>query len=546
MDWRYRLRVFPALIYTALIILVCMSGPYHEAPANTRPLFGHSKIMLSSGRFPVETPELTAVIDSGDIPLLGYFTNLTYADFSGSPCYEEIYEWAQDNPQVTVKYTVDFPDGSVQSSDVTSLDLSHLNSGSIEQTARVLRYLPSLTNIRLGAVGGDGLSIDELLLLKSSAPQASFDFSASVGGVYVDSSTERLDLSSLRHEDVAEAVTVLSCLSNVTYIDLGTQGSNSTVTWEDISAIRSARPEAELSYSFTLYGQKLDLAVQKLDFRQVSIEDEGKALMEALPCLSRCTYLDMDSTGVSNEAMEKIRDSFPDIEVVWRIWFGTNYSVRTDTERILASKPTVGGMIYDSGVLKYCTKAKYVDVGHNDEMYSVDFAASMPDLEVLIIAMTAVKDISPLANCPKLEYLELNSTNIGDLSPLRNSTALRHVNICCCPKITDISPLYGIHEMERLWIGCETPVPADQVSSMQSAAPLCTINTTTEDPHGAAWRYSRYDPEEPKYYWVPRYEKLREQLGYNYQEYSFYWLDPLCDKEAPAEFRGKYGKEVYG
>ena len=85
MDWRYRLRVFPALIYTALIILVCMSGPYHEAPANTRPLFGHSKIMLSSGRFPVETPELTAVIDSGDIPLLGYFTNLTYADFSGSP-----------------------------------------------------------------------------------------------------------------------------------------------------------------------------------------------------------------------------------------------------------------------------------------------------------------------------------------------------------------------------------------------------------------------------------------------------------------------------
>ena len=35
-------------------------------------------------------------------------------------------------------------------------------------------------------------------------------------------------------------------------------------------------------------------------------------------------------------------------------------------------------------------------------------------------------------------------------------------------------------------------------------------------------------------------------MGYNYQEYSFYWLDPYCDLEAPEEFRGKFGKEVYG
>ena len=81
---------------------------------------------------------------------------------------------------------------------------------------------------------------------------------------------------------------------------------------------------------------------------------------------------------------------------------------------------------------------------------------------------------------------------------------------------------------------------------MKAAVPGCTINTTVEDPHGGSWRYTGYDPEIPKYYWVPRYELLRNQLGYNYQEYSFYWLDPLCDKEAPAEFKGKYGKEVYG
>ena len=51
----------------------------------------------------------------------------------------------------------------------------------------------------------------------------------------------------------------------------------------------------------------------------------------------------MDNTGVSNEALAKIREQSPNIDVVWRVWFGTNYSVRTDTERILASsRPSAG------------------------------------------------------------------------------------------------------------------------------------------------------------------------------------------------------------
>ena len=100
--------------------------------------------------------------------------------------------------------------------------------------------------------------------------------------------------------------------------------------------------------------------------------------------------------------------------------------------------------------------------------------------------------------------------------------------------------------MERLWIGSETPVPKEQVAEFKAAAAGCKVNTSTEDPHGESWRFTGYDPEIPLYYWVDRYELLREQLGYNYQEYSFYWLDPLCDIPAPKEHAGKYGKEVYG
>ena len=483
MRSRYRLRAIPAIIYTALLVLVCASGPFHEAPSDVKPIIAPAaaaapaaEVTLSCGTYPAETEELTAVIQSEDISKLDKLPQLTRADFSGSSCWKEIAEWGQEHPLLALKYTVTLPDGTV-----------------------------------------------------------------------LDNSAAELDLSSLGHAAAAETADALTYLPAVTYIKLGTQSAgDDALTLADIGTIHEACPNAELDYSLTLYGHEINLNASSLDFRGTQISDEAAALAEMLPLMTRCTYLDMDNTGVSNGALAEIRGQFPNIDVVWRIWFGENYSVRTDVERILASKPSVGGMIYDASVLQYCTKVKYLDLGHNDDLPSIDFVRSMPDLEVLIIAMTAVTDISPLESCPKLEYLELNSTNVADLSPLKNSTGLHHLNIAGCPNITDISPLYGLTELERLWIGIDTPVPAEQVSAMQAAAPGCNINTMVDDPHGGAWRYTGYDPEIPKYYWVPRYEMLRSQLGYNYQEYSFYWLDPLCDKEAPLKYRGMFGKEVYG
>ena len=109
--------------------------------------------------------------------------------------------------------------------------------------------------------------------------------------------------------------------------------------------------------------------------------------------------------------MEQIRDALPGVKVVWRIWFGQSYSVRTDVEKILASKPSAGGLLWDSDVqvLKYCTDVKYIDLGHNERITDISFAAYMPKLEVAIFAMNDIADISALANCPELEYLEIQT-----------------------------------------------------------------------------------------------------------------------------------------
>ena len=541
------LRLVPALVLLTAILLVGISGPYQEGPWIAAPLIGSPKVELGGRRISADSTSLTAVITKRDIPSLAYFTQLESADFRGSTCYGEIAAWAQAHPEVDARYDLPLPNGSTVDVLTETLDLTWMTSDDLPAVLSILPYMGNLRAMNLGEVGGERLTLQDLLRIRDAAPDLDLDFFAVVGGEVLDSRAESADLTGMHHADAAGLAMFLTYMENLKTVELGvqTEGEGSLL-WEDIALLKASCPQAEFRYRFTLYGQELDLDAESLDFRNAEVRDNGAALYSVLPCMNHCTYLDMDGTDVASEELAKLRELFPETKIVWRIWFGTNYSVRTDTERILASKPTVGGMISDPSPLQYCTEIKYLDLGHNDEMYDLSFTMYMPKLEVLIIAMTGVTDLSPLKNCSNLEYLEINSTNIRDLSPLEGHTALRHLNIGSCPNITDISPLFGIEEMERLWIGSETPVPAEQVAQMRAAAPYCTINTTTVDPHGESWRFSRYDPEIPKYYWVPRHELLREQMGYNYQEYSFYWLDPLCDLPAPAEFAGKFGKEVYG
>lgn len=547
MGFKRAFRLLPALLLLTAVLLLGISGPYQEAPWIVAPWIGSPKVELGGRRISANSKSLTAVISKRDIPSLVYFTKLETADFRGSTCYGEIAQWVAEHPEVETNYSLPLPNGKTADALAEELDLTWMEGEDLPAVLSVFPYMKNLRSLQLGDVGGDRLTMQDMMNIHEAAPHLMLDFLAVVDGEVLDSNASSIDLSRMRHEDAVGLALILSYMENLKTVELGVQAEGEDqIPWEDVALLKASCPDATFHYSFRLYGRDLDLNAEKLDFRNAEVDDNGAALYSVLACMNHCTYLDMDGTDVENEELGKLRDLFPQTKIVWRVWFGTNYSVRTDAERILASKPTVGGMIYDPSPLQYCTEIKYLDLGHNDEMTDLSFTMYMPKLEVLIIAMTGVTDISPLRNCERLEYLELNSTDIGDLSPLEGHTALRHLNIGCCPNIHDISPLYGISAMERLWIGNQTPVPAAQVAEMRAAAPHCTVNTTTSDPHGEAWRFTDYDPEIPKYYWVPRHELLREQMGYNYQEYSFYWLDPMCDLPAPPEYAGKFGKEVYG
>ncbi|MBO5555638.1 MAG: hypothetical protein J5927_00485 [Oscillospiraceae bacterium] len=473
----------------AFLVLCCISAPttVGATKAESKPAeekaaaassshgfsLGTPKVDFAAGSFPEDAAELTLVLADGETALLDRFSGLTRADLSGSTCYEEIAAWAAAHPDVAVTYTVTLPNGTTVDNHAEAVDLTGLGSGDVNEAVRLLGFLPALKTADLGEpqVGADGITA-----LKTALPQVAFSYDVMLLGQKLDPAAEVLDLNALTPADLDAAVVAVAGMPNLKKILLS---DDTGLSLDNALALGDAAPQAVLSFPVSMYGKDFNLADDGLDLNHIAISDQGGGVRKILPYMRACTYLDMDSCGVSNEDMAVIRDENPNVEVIWRVNFGTDYSVRTNVTKILASKPTKGGILYnDVGEqLKYCTNVHYLDLGHNSDITDFSFISYMPELEIVVISMTGITDLTPFTNCPHLKYLEAGNTPLSDLSPLAQCKELKHLNVGTCFNVTDISPLYEL-DMKRLWLGKGDPVPAEQVAKMQELHPKCEVNTT--------------------------------------------------------------------
>ena len=461
-----------ALCLALLLLLGLLSGCGHTGGRDDAQADASG---VPSGMAP-ELPEelssdlksLTRALAPGETALLDRLPQLKTADLSGSADPREVMLWAQAHPGVYVTYTVTLPDGRVLDNHKTSCDLSSVSAQQLAEITPLLACLPSLQIVRLG--------------------------------------DERPDMN-----------------------------------WEALEALHAQCPALRLDYGFSMYGKDFNLCDATVNLYCTPVEDEAAMLYRVMPLMCNLRYVDLDSCGMPAWQLEELNQAFPDVKVVFRVWFGKNYSVRTDTERILASMPSKGGEVLVDNYegLFYCHDVKYLDVGHNFNLTDISFVAEMPNLEVAVLSMCNWTDASPLANCPHLEFLEMFNTLCTDLSPLSELHELRHLNVAAIgfddpthtDLLTDITPLYGLTDLERLWLGAYNPIPAEQVSEMQRRAPQCEINVEVYvDPSGGHWRYLAV----PDYItlYVPvyheRYVLLRQQFGdYELSAFSFSWNDPL-------------------
>jgi len=562
------LTVIISLIYIAFLVVCAVSAPVRlqggESPAPqpalrpaAAPVSAVPTVDFAAGSFPEDATELTLTLQEGETALLDRFAALESADLRGSGNLEEILDWAAEHPDVNVRYSVTLPNGAVLDSDALSADLSGTSAEQAERTLELLGYLPALTTIDLGDAAFSGADI---AALRQAFPGAEIQGAMKLMGKDVDPAAETVDLRGLSRGEVSSAAATLALLPELKSVVLGS-AAESDLKWEDVAALGEACPNAALDYAFTLWGKDVNLSDEMLDLNHITMDDAGAAVRQVLPYMRNCKVLDMDFCGVSNEDMAVIRDENPNVDVVWRIWFGTDYSVRTNVTSILASKPTKGGTLYNDvgDQLKYCTKVRYLDLGHNFDITDFGFVRYMPDLEIVVISMTGISDLSPFASCEHLKYMEAGNCQLSDLSPLAECKELRHLNVGTNEGVRDITPLYEL-DLKRLWLGVGDPVPAEQVEEMRRLHPKCEVNTTVptgleRDANGvqnnqgyveqywkcyqqylkADWdfyaNYQVFPNQRPLGWWKVIYKCFQYNL--QDQAYAFAWNDPKYDPHEP-------------
>ena len=272
--------------------------------------------------------------------------------------------------------------------------------------------------------------------------------------------------------------------------------------------LNEAAPEVVFHYTFQLFGKTISTTDETVTFtNDRNIQDaQEKEIRLALDIMENCSKFTLDNCRVSNEVCAQIREDYrAKTKFVWRVFFGDGGSCLTDREMIRA---VYGVTDKNSVALKYCEDAKYMDLGHNEAMFNVDFVAYMPKLEAIIVSGAPIKTLEPFAKCESLQFLEMAYCGyINDLSPLKSCTNLKMLNLSYTP-VTDLSP---IDERAMEMMRCtHSSVSEEEFNRFKEAHPECWSTNTGSDPYDVGWRR---DTEGKS---TAYYEKLRQVFDYDH------------------------------
>jgi len=253
------------------------------------------------------------------------------------------------------------------------------------------------------------------------------------------------------------------------------------------------------------------------------------ALIQGVPCDADAVYLDLSGLQVislysleyqlkrmpnlqevdlsfcdlSDEQLDWLRARMAEqgVKVVWTLRLGrSGYQVRTDAWVFSTRHSSKDPRLEDADVacLRYATELRALDLGHN-WIFDVSFLEPMTELRVVILADNRFSDLSFLAGKP-LEYLEIFNTKVEDLSFLNGCDTLMDLNICLTP-VRDLSPLYTLPNLKRVWVGNVTPVSWEEqqifLAFQRDRLEACNFHTDMPTMYG--WRGDEEGPGHPRY-----------------------------------------------
>ncbi len=460
-------------------------------------------VPLHNGKYPSDTTELTlSSATETDIAMLVWFPNLQYVNATGSTCYNALLQAQNELPECTFAWAVEI--GGVTAAN-TDKALVPTEAVSADDISSAIAALPSLLRVDLRKTG---VSTENVEAFAAMYPDIQFQWMIDVLGDPHDSGEYTLDLSDREVSNVDALTSELAQFPYLTSVDL--TGTN--LSEEQIVGMMQSLPDVELVHLVSFCGQDVLSTETELNANEYQLTSPDE-IMSALSQFSRLERVDLSNCGLSNEQIETLMVTYPDVRFVWVVHMGT-HSLRTDAvgfstlnpskaysetstpEYIEAVKTCVRLTDEDIQVLRYCTDLEALDLGHN-EISDLSVLTNLKNLKILILADNWITDISPLAELENLQYLELFMNRITDLLPLSGLTNLLDLNICS-NKLENLDPLYGMTSLERLWYS-RNKYDRATAKALADALPTCECNYTTFDETGDGWR------EHARYKWVRAY-----------------------------------------
>lgn len=378
--------------------------------------------------------EITHLTDA-DISNITYLYDLRVINARQCTEYSELMKLYKAYPNVIVDYEIPLS-GGVVGPDAASISVTTLTQEDVE----LLQYMPNLKRI-------DGTKCRDFEImekLEKEHPEWRVTYATSIAGTDFDTNAKKLEVTGAGYEELYIGLAAMPNLESVLIYDPNADS-------EELTKLREDYPNLEIHWEVEAFGNTFMDDAEEVDIsnRPIGSIAAAKAVADKFPNL---TKLIVNSDGISNEDMaayrEEVRSRY---KVVWTVYFTKLCKARTDETKFM---PIEQGEYYFQQKhvepLRYCEDMVCIDIGHST-VSSVEFAAHMPHLKYLILAWTAVTDISPLSNCKELIYLELDHGLCKDFSPLKGCTALEDLNINGIQVAVSIEPLKELTWLKTLW-----------------------------------------------------------------------------------------------
>lgn len=407
----------------------------------------------------------------------------------------ETTEDPTDPPEVLATDPVDAPTEAETPTEAPNYSVAQLTLVVTADNISQLEDYPNLKEVDLTG----STCYAEIAQYMAAHPEVKVSYTVFLGDSVLRSDTTQLTLYAGKYTcgELLENLRYLPSLTSLTMPE-------TTLTAEELNAIREAYPDLTLDYSVTLNGKLLSVNTTELDLSAMTSDqvESTAAVLAALPNLTYVELLDADgSCALSIQDVQTLAKTAPHILFNYTFnLFGKTVSTADETIEYVDVKIGNDGIekIRQAlDILHSCTYFKLDNCGIDNEVMA-ELRDDYPDVKIVwriqvwqrtwltdtevlravyhvddkncgpFKYLTDVKyidlghnetltDFSFVSYMPNLEICIASGSPVTDLTPFSNCKKLEFLELAWCGHLSDLTPLAECEGLKYLNI-CQTDV----------------------------------------------------------------------------------------